>query len=142
MFEIFLKYNIFISPTKLYLNYSNVALLGQQVNSLGLTTLEQKLEAIRLLSYPETLGALEYYLSLIGYLKNYIHFYTQFATPLQSFKIVLLRAVPLNGQKQKVYASKTKLGLLTLQELVFLKSIQKVLSRLSLLMHHNPNIVL
>ncbi len=50
LFEIFLKYNISISPTKSYLNYLDVALLGQRVNSLGLTTSEQKLEAIRLLS--------------------------------------------------------------------------------------------
>ena len=82
LFEIFLKYNISISPTKSYLNYSDVALLGQQVNSLGLTTLERKLDAIRLLSYPETLGALEYYLGLTGYLRSYIHFYAQPAAPL------------------------------------------------------------
>ncbi len=40
LFEIFLKYNISISPTKSYLNYPDVALLGQRVNSLGLTTSE------------------------------------------------------------------------------------------------------
>lgn len=29
LFDIFLRYNILIRPTKSYLNYSNVALLGQ-----------------------------------------------------------------------------------------------------------------
>lgn len=38
LFEIFITYNIFISPTKSYLNYSNMAFLGQQINSLGLIT--------------------------------------------------------------------------------------------------------
>ena len=90
LFEIFLKYNISISPTKSYLNYLDVVLLGQRVNSLGLTTLEQKLKAIQLLSYPETLGALEYYLGLTGYLRSYIHFYAQLAAPFQSLKTALL----------------------------------------------------
>ena len=40
LFEIFLKYNISISPTKSFLNYPNMALLGQWVNSLGLMTSE------------------------------------------------------------------------------------------------------
>lgn len=75
LFDIFLKYNISIKPTKSYLNYPPVGLLGQLVNSLGLTTLEEKLRAIRLLTYPTTLGALEYYLGLTGYLHSYVHFY-------------------------------------------------------------------
>lgn len=75
LFEIFLYYNISIKPTKSYLNYPNVLLFGQRMNSLGLTTLEKKLKAIRLLIYSNTLGTLEYYLGLIGYLQSYIHFY-------------------------------------------------------------------
>lgn len=79
LFEIFWRYNISIKPTKSYLNYPDVGLLGQRVNSLGLTTSEEKLKAVRLLQYPETLGALEYYLGLTGYLRSYIHFYAQLA---------------------------------------------------------------
>ncbi len=142
MFDIFLKYNISISPTKSYLNYPNVALLDQRVNSLGLTTSEQKLEAIRLLSYPETLGALEYYLGLTGYLRSYIHFYAQLAAPLQSLKTSLLRDAPLGGQQRRAYASKIKLGPPTPQELASFNSIQEALSRPSTLVHHNPDKVL
>lgn len=91
LFEIFLYYNISIKPIKSYLNYPDVALLGQRVNSLGLTTLEEKLKAIRLLTYPDTLGAIEYYLGLTGYLRSYIYFYTQLAAPLQALKTSLLR---------------------------------------------------
>lgn len=64
LFNIFVRYNIAIKPTKTFLNYPDVGLLGQRVNSLGLTTAEDKLRAIQLLRYPETLGALEYYLGL------------------------------------------------------------------------------
>ena len=61
LFNIFLYYNISIKLTKSYLNYPEVRLLGQQVNFLGLAISEEKLRAIRLLAYPDTLGALEYY---------------------------------------------------------------------------------
>ena len=60
LFDIFRYYNISIKPTKSYLNYPDVGLLGQRVNFLGLNTSEEKLRAIRLLTYPDTLEALEY----------------------------------------------------------------------------------
>ena len=97
-FDIFFEYNISIKPTKSFLNDPDVGILGQQVNSLGLTTSEEKLRAVRHLTYPETLGALEYYLGLTGYLRNYIHFYAQLATPLQAVKTSLLRDAPISGQ--------------------------------------------
>ena len=56
LFEIFVAYNISIQPTKLFLNYPDVGFLGQRVDSLGLMTAKDKLQAIKLLSYPDTLG--------------------------------------------------------------------------------------
>lgn len=52
-----------------------MGLLDQQVNFLDLTTSDKKLKAICFLTYPDTLGTLEYYLGLTGYLQSYIHFY-------------------------------------------------------------------
>lgn len=56
--------------------------LDQQVDFLGPTTLEQKLNTIELLIYSNILGALEYYLGLMGYLRSYIYFYVQLTTLL------------------------------------------------------------
>lgn len=81
-FDIFFEYNNSIKPTKFFLNYPYVGLLGQQVNSLGLTTMKEKLWTIKHLTYSETLGALKYYLGLTSYLRNYIYFYTKLAAPL------------------------------------------------------------
>lgn len=50
LFKIFLVYNISISLIKLYLNYPNVVLFVQQVDFLSLTTFDQKLRAIKLLT--------------------------------------------------------------------------------------------
>lgn len=75
LFNIFLKYKISIKLTNSFLNYPNIRFLSQQVNSLGFIISEEKLRTIKHLTYPETLGVLKYYLGLIGYLHNYIHFY-------------------------------------------------------------------
>lgn len=123
LFDIFLHYKISIKPTKSFLNYPDIGLLGQRVNSLGLNIFDEKLRAIRLLAYPDTLGALEYYLSLTGYLQSYIHFYAHLAAPLQELKTSLLRHAPVAGQQRRAYASKTKLGPPTPQELASFQSI-------------------
>ena len=81
-FELFVTYNISIKQTKTFLNYSDVGLLGQEVNTLGLTTAKEKLNAIWFLQYPLTVWALEYYLGLTGYFRFYIHYYAQLAKPL------------------------------------------------------------
>ncbi len=137
LFEIFFAYNIFISLIKLYFNYPNVVLLGQRVDSLGLTTSKQKLKAIKFLIYSDTLGALKYYLGLLSYLRCYIHFYAQLAAPVQALKTTLLQETPLSGQQCRAYASKTKLGPPTPQELVSFLSIQEALAQPSTLVHHN-----
>lgn len=82
LFDIFLVYNISIKPTKSFFNHSDVGLLGQPINCLGIITLEEKVRAIKQLTYPKILSALKYCLELISYLRNYIHFYAQLATPL------------------------------------------------------------
>lgn len=93
LFKIFLEYNISIKLTKFYLNYLDVGLLGQQVNFLGLTTSAKKFKAIQLLTYPNILDALEYYLGLTDYFYNYIHFYAQLAAFFQDLNTSLLHDV-------------------------------------------------
>ena len=76
LFNILIRYNIVISLKKTFLGYLSITLLGRKVNSLGLATSVDKLTVISKLSYPEILSKLKYYLGLIGYLRNYIYFYT------------------------------------------------------------------
>lgn len=142
LFEIFVVYNISIKPTKTFLNYPDVGLLGLEVNSLGLTTAKEKLNAISLLHYPDTLGALEYYLGLIGYLWSYIHYYAQLAEPLQSLKTSLLKVALLSGQQCRAYASKTKLPPATPQQLASFEGIQAALAKPITLAYHDPDKIL
>lgn len=142
LFEIFVTYNISIKPTKTFLNYPDVGLLGQQVNSLGLTTAKEKLNAISFLHYPDTLGALKYYLGLTGYFRSYIYYYAQLAEPLQSLKTSLLKAVPLSGQQYRAYASKTKLPPATPRQLASFEGIQAALAEPITLAYYDPDKIL
>lgn len=139
LFQICLHYNISIKPPKFFLNYPDVGLLGQQVNSFGPTTIEEKFCAIQLLRYPETLGVLEYYLGLTGYLGSYIHLYAQLAEPFQALKTQLLKDAPLAGQQRRSYVSKTKLGPPSPKELAEFHSLHDALSKPTTLIRHDPD---
>lgn len=52
-------HNISLSLIKAYISFPSVKLLDCHVNSLGLSTLEEKAAAIADISFPKTLSALE-----------------------------------------------------------------------------------
>lgn len=52
VFRLFRQYNITLKAKKTYLGYPSISLLGQKVDSLGLTTAEDKLKAIVALFFP------------------------------------------------------------------------------------------
>lgn len=137
LFEIFLCYNILIQPTKSYLNYPNIILLGQQINSLRLLTSKENLKAVRLLKYPKTLGALKYYLGLNGYLRSYIHYYAQLASLLQALKTSFLKRTPESSQQCWAYVSKMRLNPPTKRKLAAFDAFQLALSQFITFVHHN-----
>ena len=75
VFTLFQRVGIALKPSKSFMVYPNVQLLGQRVDSFGLSTPHERLAAISKLKFPLTLAALETYLGMIGYLRNYIAWY-------------------------------------------------------------------
>ena len=142
LFELFVKHNISISPTKTFLGYPNVNLLGRRVDSFGLATAEDKLEAIKALKYPTTLGGLEHYLGLAGYLRDNIHYYAQLAQPLQALKTSLLKQAPSKGNPRRAYVSAHKLDEPTALQKASFDSLQEALCRQTTLVHHDPERVM
>ena len=69
VFQALSDINIYLAPFKAFLGFPSIQLLGQYIDALGLTTIEDKLVAIRNLEFPKTLSALERYLGITGYLK-------------------------------------------------------------------------
>ena len=81
--------NISVKPTKAFLAYPTVQLLGQKITSLDLSTSEEKLREISKLKFPLNLRQLEPYLGLTRWLRDYIPYYAGIAKPLQDIKKLL-----------------------------------------------------
>lgn len=140
LFSTLLEANITISPKKTFLGYPSINLLGQHVNSLGLSTSKEKLNAISQLTYPRTLGDLEHYLGLTGYLRQYVEYYAQITEPLQTLKTLLFKESPSNGGgKRRAYASTKQLPEPTKLELTAFQETQNALSKASILIHFDPS---
>jgi hypothetical protein len=55
IFGLFSSVGISINPLKAFIGFPSIRLLGQHVDSLGLSTAAEKLEAIASLEFPKTL---------------------------------------------------------------------------------------
>lgn len=142
IFNLFVESGISVNPKKAFLGYPSVQLLGQKVDSLGLWTAEDKLQAIAKLSFPETLAKLETYLGMTGWLRDYIANYAILAKPLQDRKTLILAASPKSGQERKNFASRSLLQLPSEAELIAFQALQEALSTPSFLAHFDEEAVL
>ncbi len=97
VFQLFRNKRVSLSPTKSYLGYPSVVLLGQRVDSLGMSTSAEKIAAITSLRFPYTLRDLEFFLGLTGWLRSSVSHYAQRALPLQERKTALTKDISSNG---------------------------------------------
>src|SRR5205814_1265745 len=104
LFSLLSQYNIVINPKKAYIGFPTIRLLGQKVSSLGLSTTQDKIEAIAKLDFPKNLKDLETYLGLTGWLRQYVPYYAYIAEPLQQRKTLLSRSAPPKGGPRTRYS--------------------------------------
>ena len=142
VFALFRAVGVILKAIKSFIGYPNVQLLGQRVDSFGLSTPSERLQAISRLMFPRTLAALETYLGMTGYLRNYIAWYAQIARPLQDRKTELLKPSPKGGRERKAFSATTRLVEPTAAELESFATLQALLSKPSYLTHFSPNKVL
>lgn len=139
VFQALAEMNIHLAPGKAFLGYPSVRLLGQRVDALGLATAEEKLWAIKNLAFPRTLAALDKYLGLTGYLKQYVPYYTAIAKPLQERKTLLYqKSKSNNGVRHKTTAARLRLEKPTPRELNAYHQLQQIFARPTMLHHHDP----
>ena len=93
VFEVLLQKNISLSSDKFFLNYSFIHLLDQQMNTLRLAIIDDKLRAIISLEFSKTLSQLKKYLEMTEYLRQYILHYVIIIKSLQLRKIMLNREI-------------------------------------------------
>jgi hypothetical protein len=110
VFTLFVKSGISVNPSKAFLGYPSVQLLGQKADLLGLWTAEDKLKAVTKLSLPTLLSQLETYLGMTGWLRNYIAYYAAIAKPLQDRKTAMLANSPKSGEQRKRFARRNHLN--------------------------------
>ena len=73
-----------LSEKKCHFGYTDVRLLGHKVSRLGLSTQEEKVEAITKLEFPKTVGEARVTLGEFGYHRSFIDEYAILAEPLTS----------------------------------------------------------
>ena len=138
VFSMFIKSGISIQPTKAYLVYPSVQLLGQKVSFLRLATSEEKLLAISKLTFPRNLRELKMYLGLTEWLQEYVLHYTAVIKPLQEWKTELLKPSLKAENQQRSFAFRTQLDESIIAEVASFCTLQDLLSRPSYLIHFNP----
>jgi len=89
VFQLFSKKRVSISSKKSFIDYSSIILLNQKVNDFNLTISVEKLKTIISLDFSWTLRALNIYLNIIDWLRNYVSYYAQIVESLQRHKTKL-----------------------------------------------------
>ena len=129
---------ICLSPKKLFLGYPSVQLLRQHVDTLGLSTTDDKLKVISSLTFPHMLQQLETYLGMTRYLQQYIPHYTAIVKPLQLCKTCLTCKIPSNRGACKHAAGAAVVSLPMPKELNAFHHLQSLFTRPSMLAHFDP----
>ena len=98
-----------VQPYKCFVGFHSIKLLGQLVDRLGLTTTEERAQAILQQKYPATLDQLETFLCACGYNWHLVPYYAQITGPLQSLKTRCFKNSPKTGRPRKRFAETFKL---------------------------------
>ncbi|KAJ5689576.1 hypothetical protein N7462_003968 [Penicillium macrosclerotiorum] len=133
------RYNIYLEPKKAYIGFPSITLLGQHVDSLGMSTRADKLHAITTLKFPHTLKQLETYLGLTSAYRHYIAKYAHKAEPLQQRKTTLLKNAPSKGAPRRNLSLRTILNEPTQSELDSFATLQAEFASAPWLVHHDPS---
>jgi len=76
------KANITLSPPKCHIGYQSLILLRQRVSRLGISTHQEKIDAIDAMKPPTKVKELQMFLGFVNYFAIYIPFYTWITKPL------------------------------------------------------------
>ena len=137
LFQRLVEKRISLKPTKAFIGFPNVTLLGNVVDAFGLSTTQDRIEAIKKLKFPATAKQLEHYVGLTGYLRSKVPHFARIVEPLQKRKTELLKQGPLKGPKRRNYAAKSTFTA-TQDESEAFSTLQTILTGPNFLIHHDP----
>lgn len=96
-----------LSLNKCHFAYPSIQALGHHVSRLGLSTTEEKVEAIRQMKFPATLRDLEVGLGFFGYYRSFVDHFASIARPLVRLKTRGFTGAPIKGRRRKNHSSRT-----------------------------------
>lgn len=142
VFQLFAEKRISLSAKKSFLAYPSVQLLGFEVNALGLCNTEERVAALRSIPFPKTLGELDRWLGLTGFLRHLCPQYAARIDPLQKRKTQLWadarREGKDGGQARKAYGA-NRTWEPTEPEIRAFEEVRDILSSDTALVHMDPD---
>lgn len=138
---------ITLRAEKCFLGYHSIELLGYIVDSLGMSTTAQKMEAMRTLPFPTTLADLEHFIGATNWNRHLIPFYAQRVQPLQELKSRLNAEVrkrkkernpESNGYGQHRQAALRKTFAATPEEKAAFEDLRNALTSSPAVRHYDP----
>jgi hypothetical protein len=142
VFDVLREAGLYLSPKKCHLGYHSVTLLGRTVNSLGLSTLRERAQAIQGLTFPTTLKQLESFIGAANYNRTHIPHYASLIAPLEQLKRELLRESPAKGAQRKRYTSRFRLDSPTEAQQASFQGVKDALSGPTMLIHYDNSVPL
>lgn len=146
IFKLFISKNIAISPSKSFVGYPNVELLGFRVDGFGLSNTADRIAAYKQLDFPRNLKALEQYIGSTGFLRHLIPYYAQLVEPLQKRKVALLaegrkdgRLAIGNPNKRAAFCRNTSFTPTAAETESFNALQENICSEPTILIHFNPD---
>ena len=107
---LFDEIRISLNKVKIYLDYSSIILLEQQVDEFDMTTFKKQIAVIQEIEFLKNLKDFEIYLDLTEWLQQYISYYAQLTESLQQRKIILLWNDFIKEKSRKKYLKKTQIA--------------------------------
>src|SRR5207248_8221356 len=88
--------------------YPSITALEHHVSRLGLSTIQEKTEAIQDLDYLQSLWQLETELGFLGYYRKFVEYYAAIAEPLMQLKMAGFKAAPPKGKWHQAHAEQVR----------------------------------
>ena len=98
-----------LSLAKCHFAQPGLKALGHWVDRLGLSTVDEKVEAIKCMKFPDTLSELENGLGFFGYYRKFVRNFAAISRPLQELKAKMLKASPTGKSSRKSFTKRSRL---------------------------------
>ena len=99
-----------LSLSKCHFAYPSITALGHYVSRLGLSTMEEKVEAVRRMFFLTSLRELETGLGFFGYYRKFVPYYAAIARPLVKLKTKGFKGSLNKGRPRRNHAEKKQLS--------------------------------